>query len=101
MRSGKAVPTDTCRTVECGLTLRSRRGPTAGCQAPRGGEAYHLPRGAWHPTVGPASPQTVGCRGMQIRALTPKDAAAFAALRLRGLQECPEAFASSYEEEVN
>lgn len=37
---------------------------------------------------------------MLIRALTPSDAAAFQALRLRGLQECPEAFASSYEEEV-
>lgn len=37
---------------------------------------------------------------MQIRALTPSDATAFQALRLRGLQECPEAFASSYEEEV-
>jgi ribosomal protein S18 acetylase RimI-like enzyme len=38
---------------------------------------------------------------MQIRALAPSDAAAFQALRLRGLQECPEAFASSYEEEVD
>ncbi len=37
---------------------------------------------------------------MLIRTLTPKDAAAFQALRLRGLKECPEAFASSYEEEV-
>jgi RimJ/RimL family protein N-acetyltransferase len=36
---------------------------------------------------------------MQIRALTPQDASSFQALRLRGLQECPEAFASSYEEE--
>ena len=38
---------------------------------------------------------------MQIRALAPTDAAAFARLRLRGLQECPEAFASSYDEEVS
>ena len=38
---------------------------------------------------------------MQIRPLRPQDATAFAALRLRGLQECPEAFASSYEEEVD
>lgn len=38
---------------------------------------------------------------MLIRALTPIDAAAFQALRLRGLQESPEAFASSYEEEVD
>ena len=38
---------------------------------------------------------------MLFRALTPEDAAAFQALRLRGLQECPEAFASSYEEEVD
>jgi len=38
---------------------------------------------------------------MQIRPLAPPDAPAFQALRLRGLQECPEAFASSYEEEVN
>ena len=37
---------------------------------------------------------------MLLRALTPEDAAAFQALRLRGLQECPEAFASSHEEEV-
>ena len=37
---------------------------------------------------------------MQIRMLTPQDAAAFQALRLRGLKESPEAFASSYEEEV-
>jgi len=37
---------------------------------------------------------------MHIRALAPSDAPAFQALRLRGLQECPEAFASSYEEEV-
>jgi signal transduction histidine kinase len=37
---------------------------------------------------------------MHIRALAPQDAPAFQALRLRGLQECPEAFASSYEEEV-
>jgi RimJ/RimL family protein N-acetyltransferase len=36
---------------------------------------------------------------MQIRALTSTDAPAFVALRLRGLRECPEAFASSYEEE--
>ena len=38
---------------------------------------------------------------MQIRALAPSDAAAFQAIRLRGLRECPEAFASSYEEEVD
>lgn len=37
---------------------------------------------------------------MHLRTLTPEDASAFQALRLRGLQECPEAFASSYEEEV-
>ena len=36
---------------------------------------------------------------MDIRPLTASDAAAFQALRLAGLQECPEAFASSYEEE--
>jgi ribosomal protein S18 acetylase RimI-like enzyme len=38
---------------------------------------------------------------MLIRALAPEDAASFTALRLRGLQEFPEAFASSYEEEVH
>lgn len=38
---------------------------------------------------------------MHIRALSPSDAASFQALRLRGLLECPEAFASSYEEEVD
>ena len=38
---------------------------------------------------------------MHIRALAPSDAASFQALRLRGLQECPEAFASSYEEEID
>lgn len=37
---------------------------------------------------------------MNIRALTPQDASAFQQLRLRGLQECPVAFSSSYEEEV-
>lgn len=37
---------------------------------------------------------------MQIRALAPRDASAFQALRLRGLQECPEAFASSNDQEV-
>ena len=37
---------------------------------------------------------------MLVRALGSSDAAAFQALRLRGLQECPEAFASSYDEEV-
>ena len=37
---------------------------------------------------------------MNIRVLSPPDARVFQALRLRGLQECPEAFASSYEEEV-
>jgi hypothetical protein len=38
---------------------------------------------------------------MTIRALLPGDAAAFQAVRLRGLQECPAAFASSHEEEVD
>ena len=38
---------------------------------------------------------------MHIRALAPPDSTAFQALRLRGLRECPEAFASSYEEEVD
>ena len=37
---------------------------------------------------------------MLLRTLIPEDAAAFQALRLRGLQECPETFASSHEEEV-
>lgn len=36
---------------------------------------------------------------MKIRLLTPIDAAAFQALRLQGLVECPSAFASSVEEE--
>ena len=35
-----------------------------------------------------------------LRPLTPEDASEFAALRLRGLKECPSAFASSHEEEV-
>ena len=38
---------------------------------------------------------------MHLRTLTPQDATSFQALRLRGLQECPEAFASSYEEEAS
>ncbi len=38
---------------------------------------------------------------MHIRLLVPSDAEAFKHLRLRGLRECPSAFASSYEEEVN
>jgi ribosomal protein S18 acetylase RimI-like enzyme len=37
---------------------------------------------------------------MQVRRLTPQDAAEFQALRLFGLQDTPSAFASSYEEEV-
>ena len=37
---------------------------------------------------------------MQVRVLVPVDAAAFQALRLQGLLECPSAFASSHEEEV-
>lgn len=37
---------------------------------------------------------------MQIRILQADDAAAYQALRLRGLKECPSAFASSFEEEV-
>jgi ribosomal protein S18 acetylase RimI-like enzyme len=37
---------------------------------------------------------------MEIRALRPEDAAAFQALRLQGLLECPAAFASSHAEEV-
>ncbi len=36
---------------------------------------------------------------MKVRMLSPADAVAFQALRLRGLQECSTAFASSYEEE--
>lgn len=38
---------------------------------------------------------------MEIRPLGPADAEAFQALRLRGLQEAPEAFGSTYEEEVD
>jgi ribosomal protein S18 acetylase RimI-like enzyme len=37
---------------------------------------------------------------MRIRTLAPEDAASFLALRLRGLREQPQAFASSYEEEA-
>lgn len=38
---------------------------------------------------------------MDIRVLSADDAAAFQALRLRALQECPTAFSSSYEEECD
>src|SRR5687768_13257341 len=38
---------------------------------------------------------------MQIRILGPQEGNAFQALRLQGLQECPSAFVSSYEEERN
>ena len=38
---------------------------------------------------------------MEIRALTPPDAAAFQALRLRALRENPEAFGSAYADEVD
>lgn len=38
---------------------------------------------------------------MLLRTLAPEDATAFQALRLRGLKECPDAFASSYEEEID
>jgi RimJ/RimL family protein N-acetyltransferase len=37
---------------------------------------------------------------MHVRALQPEDGAEYQALRLRGLAEAPNAFASSYEEEV-
>ena len=37
---------------------------------------------------------------MTVRVLGPDDAAAYQALRLQGLRECPLAFASSFEEEV-
>lgn len=37
---------------------------------------------------------------VEIRPLGPGDAAAFRALRLCGLQECPEAFGSTYEEDA-
>jgi GNAT superfamily N-acetyltransferase len=37
---------------------------------------------------------------LQVRVLTAEDAPAYQAVRLRGLQEHPEAFASSYEEEA-
>jgi ribosomal protein S18 acetylase RimI-like enzyme len=37
---------------------------------------------------------------LNIRALAPSDAHAFQSLRLRGLLECPTAFASSFDEEV-
>ena len=38
---------------------------------------------------------------MQLRALSPSDAEQYQALRLRGLQEAPTAFASSFEEEAD
>ena len=43
-----------------GLTLRSRRGPTAGHQTRAGGTRAFSPARAWRPAVGPASPQTLG-----------------------------------------
>lgn len=47
------------------------------------------------------SPEGVGAGRPVIRRLVQADAAAFKALRLRGLLECPEAFASSHAEEVD
>ena len=38
---------------------------------------------------------------LQVRRLTGKDAAAFQALRLKGLRDHPDAFGSSFEEEVD
>jgi len=38
---------------------------------------------------------------LQVRRLTGKDGAAFQALRLKGLREHPDAFGSSFEEEVD
>ena len=38
---------------------------------------------------------------MELRVLQPDDAAAFRALRLAALRECPTAFSSSYEEECD
>src|SRR5688500_8176991 len=38
--------------------------------------------------------------GLHIRRLGPADAAAFHALRLHGLQECPDAFGSTYAEDL-
>ena len=43
----------------------------------------------------------VSQHNVQIRAIAPSDAAAYQAVRLCGLQECPDAFASSYDEEVD
>lgn len=37
---------------------------------------------------------------MQLRKLLSEDASSFRDIRLRGLRECPSAFSSSYEEEV-
>jgi len=43
----------------------------------------------------------LAARTAAVRLLAPDDAAAFQALRLRGLLECPEAFSSSHAEEVD
>ena len=78
---------------------------------PEDGEYRPGARQQWHPT--PASSRrpkgrfapfglslTSNARApMQVRVLTPRDAAAFQALRVHGLQKSPSAFASSYEEE--
>ena len=45
------------------------------------------------------SPTETRGHGLNVRVLTPADAAAFQALRLQALSEDPVAFASSYEEE--
>jgi hypothetical protein len=85
---------------QCGLTPRSSGAPTAGRQARAAVQVCIFC------SAGLASyrcrPLTSNVRPhkMQIRVLAPSDAPDFQALRLSGLQECPEAFASSYEEEV-
>ena len=54
---------------ECGLTLRSRRGPTASPQARAGGTRTFSPARAWRLAVGPASTQTLGLLGPAVSSL--------------------------------
>jgi len=64
---GTPTKEQTSRLQQCGLTRRSRRGPTASHQARAGGTGTLSPARAWRLTVGPASTPTLGLACHQFR----------------------------------